>query len=104
MVPLVREPGQVKSAVAAVEQERLAQPALPAARREMAERDFPAASAAPKPIMPEGAVARRHKSGVQAMVVLAVEALDRYQALQTLVAAVAASSVPPPARPAAPAL
>lgn len=102
MVPLMREAWPIKSAVAAVEQELLAQPALLVARQEMAGMDYPAVLVALQPTMLEGAVVIKQPMGAPAMVVLAVEALDRYQALQTLAAAVAASAVPPPARPAAP--
>jgi hypothetical protein len=93
MAPLMREAGPIKSVVAAVEQELPAQPGPPAVRQEMAEQELLLQSVEHLFIMQVEVVVNLQSLGVQAMVALEAEALEAWQALQTLVAAV----VPTPA-------
>ena len=76
MVPLMRELLSSKSAVAAVEQEMLAQPELPAARQAMAERELLLQLVEHPFIMQVEVVVNLQSLGVQAMVALEAEALE----------------------------
>ena len=65
----ILEAGSIKSALAAVELVKLAQPELLAARQVKAEMDWPAASAAFQPTMLEAAGATGQSMGARAMAV-----------------------------------
>jgi hypothetical protein len=76
MVATAREAGPIKSAVEAVEQELPAQPALPVARQEMAERELLLQLVEHPFIMQVEVVVNLQSLGVQAMVALEAEALE----------------------------
>jgi hypothetical protein len=90
MAALMRGYWAIKSAVAAVERELLAETQLLAARGEMAGLDYPAVLVALQPTMQEGAAALPQSMEVLEMVVLAVAVVEMHRALQILVVAVVA--------------
>jgi hypothetical protein len=101
MAPLMREARRLKSAVAAVEQELLAQPEVlyGLARQAMAEMEENLQLVEHLFIMRVEVVVVLQAVRVQAMVALAAEALEAWQALQTPVA-VAVATAPAAAAPA----
>ena len=93
MVALMLEAGPTKSAVEAVEQVKLAQPELLAARQEMAETELPAVlEMAVQFTMLEEEAVLQLLLGVLVMGDLGVEELEARTASQTLVAAAAAAA------------